>query len=279
MKISRLDNSDKYFESLFARMPESLYKYVSLSEPESFKRLNTLLLESKLYFAPSSAFNDPLDCRIPLQFDGTSLAIGQFWRRHIERAYRGKMTRDDKKKRILELIQKSKSKAGQKELSSFAYKELDKHGIVCLSQHPDSMLMWSYYAAGHSGLALRFKINPAHLSAIGERVVPIEVRYCADFPKINYYDSELQELISAVFGSKSEAWSHEREWRLVARDRIGLVRIPPSMIDGIVMGLQIRPDSEAAIRDLIRKRPFPMDLLRVQHRENSFELELIPSDL
>src|SRR5215510_6368851 len=147
MQITRPRDRDDYVDELYARMPSRLYKYVDLTKPKAMERLRSLLIDSRGYFAPSSSFNDPLDCRIPPQFDGSALAIEHFWKKFVQQhpAIFGNLSKEVRKKRIAELVRNSKTPSGQKKLCERMFKDLDRHGILCLTSHPDSMLMWSYY--------------------------------------------------------------------------------------------------------------------------------------
>ena len=95
-------------------------------------------------------------------------------------------------------------------------------------------------------------------------------------PTLSYYDdSRTFGFIAAMFGTKSHAWKHEEEWRLVLVGQNGYVRIPEEMIDAVVFGMRTSPDHEQTVRTWIRQRSQKADLLRVVHRPKSFELELV----
>jgi len=77
-----------------------------------------------------------------------------------------------------------------------------------------------------------------------------------------------------MLGSKARVWQHEKEWRLVKVSGSGYVRIPPKMIDGVVLGMRIG-DSEKVVREWVNARKSEIELLRVVHKKGSFDLELI----
>jgi hypothetical protein len=80
-----------------------------------------------------------------------------------------------------------------------------------------------------------------------------------------------------VFGTKAEAWAHEQEWRLVLPKHWGNLKVPPEMIDGVVMGMRIQPAVEATVRSWVANRNPKVELLRVVHKPQSFELEVVPA--
>ena len=118
---------------------------------------------------------------------------------------------------------------------------MEKQGIVCLSAHPDGVLMWSHYADGHKGVAIRFKMDPKHLVLLPVLCFFVEVTYTDLFPRLNFFDCDTFDFACSVFGTKAKAWQHEGEWRIVLLDRTGYVSIPPGMVDGVITGPSNRP--------------------------------------
>ncbi|MCZ6561444.1 MAG: DUF2971 domain-containing protein [Deltaproteobacteria bacterium] len=261
--------------SLLERIPPSLYKYSGLSG-KRIEWMRRLIVDSELYFARPSAFNDPLDCRIPPSYDASTLSIKQHWRRVAKRNYPEAKMRSHKRW-IQKIVMDSKTPEGQERLTKRLFKSLDKHGMACFAKDPTNMLLWSYYAEGHSGIAIRFSTALEHLQAIPP-FIPVEVQYATEFPQISYYQSSNNELLATIFGTKSTAWKHEEEWRLVLVNGSGCVRMPPAMIDGVIMGMRIDSKSEDTLHSWVDGREPAIELLRVAHRPNSFELELTPAD-
>jgi Protein of unknown function (DUF2971) len=267
----RFDNEQ--VTALLDRIPTNLYKYSGLSG-ERLGWIQRLLIDSELYFASRTQFNDPLDCQIPPCFDASTLTIERFWADQIKSRVPDE-DRRERKRRLAHYVRLSKTNKGREGLANEVLKPLDEHGIACFSAHPDKMLMWSYYAEGHSGVAIRFKITREYLLEMRSELSPIEIQYHKDFPRIDFYKATVDELIWGILGSKSEDWSHEAEWRLVAPNRTGYMRIPPSMIDAVILGMKIRPEHEAAIRAMAANRKIPTKVLRIRHKPNSFQLEVV----
>ena len=80
-----------------------------------------------------------------------------------------------------------------------------------------------------------------------------------------------------MLGTKSRAWAHEQEWRLVLVGRTGSVRIPAEMINGVLLGMRIDPSNEEAVRGWIAERTPRIELLRVIHKPGSFALDVVPA--
>jgi hypothetical protein len=250
-------------------MPPVFYKYSGLSG-DRLEWMRRLIVQSELYFAPPRAFNDPLDCRIAPNFNASSLVIEQFCRKR-RNYFSG--DRRDYKELIRQTIMDSKTEDGQRRLTERLFETLDQNGIACFAKDPANMLLWSYYAEGHSGIAVRFNMAREHLAS--SQFIPIEVQYSDDFPIISYYISTTNQLLRTLFGTKSLAWKHEEEWRLVLRGTVGYVSLPPSMIDAVVLGMRTDSHTEATIRGWLKDRVPTVELLRVVHRPRSFVLEVV----
>ena len=263
--------------TVLRQLPKSLYKYSPVSDGR-IDRIKRYLLNSKLYFSSMSAFNDPLDCRIPFVFEATDAAAAEYWQT-IADAIPGQSA-EQKKARILELIAQTKDDAGRKRLTDQQFTSLQRHGILSLTKHPDSMPMWAYYGESHSGVVLRLNMSPDILLPLTryEQCVIVPAVYHSDFPKINFYGSDDQK-IHDVLGAKAAAWKHEEEWRIVFINGANRhIAVPPEMIDGVVLGVRTSAEHEAQIREWIAARKAKTDLLRVRNKPHSFELELVPVD-
>lgn len=256
-------------------MPEALYKYSGLSG-RRLGWMQDLIVESKLYFAKPSSFNDPLDCRIPPSYDASALVIEQYWRGFVKQNHPQDKLRNHRKA-IRRMIRASKTPVGQARLKKGFFESVDQNGIACFAKDATNMLLWSYYAEGHSGIAVRFRFAPENLLQMQRLLIPLEVQYQTHFPDINFYSDTNHYLLRTVLGTKAVAWAHEQEWRLVLVGYQGLLRLPLKMIDGVIMGMRIDPDDERSLREWIEKRESKIELLRVSNRPRNFELKIVPA--
>jgi len=272
---TRDEASRTQIDEMMKVLPAQLYRYASLSGERS-ERMRKLLVESKLFCISPSRFNDPLDCKIPHVLEGTKKQIRDYVRGVIKRQDPGLSSGDIKiaAKCLLDEIKTMEWKAA---FDARNQATMNRRGIVSLSTEPDNMLMWSYYADSHKGIAIRF--NMENIAKTSEFLIPIQVKYLHEMPTNNFRGTELNEFgyINTAFGSKSIAWAHEKEWRLVKTTGEGLIDISPDLIDGVILGMNIEPEIEANIRDWIDLRGSPTEWLRVAHKRNSFDLELVPA--
>lgn len=268
--------TDEKSSALQRRIPRVLYRYSSLAG-DHLERVKRLLLHSELYFASYTEFNDPLDCRITLDFKASTLKREHYWRQSAGRFFPG-MPRSQRKAEVSRMVSLSQTAKGREHLQELCFQELAKRGIACLSKPPDSVLMWSYYGDGHKGIAIRFNMDPRQLIGLPGLWFPAEVHYSEKLPCINFYDADAFDLAQGMFGTKAKAWEHESEWRIVLLNRTGIVRIPPRIIDGVILGLRTDEDSERKIRQWVKeRRPVPTEVLRVLNEKDAFALKVVPA--
>ncbi|WP_081494402.1 DUF2971 domain-containing protein [Bradyrhizobium genomosp. III] len=97
-----------------------------------------------------------------------------------------------------------------------------RYKVLCLSERNDSILMWSHYAANHTGVAIRFACLEETDSSW---TVAKPIRYCEQMPRF-VDEEELRALITGqaelrreaiverTIFSKAQEWHYEREWRV-----------------------------------------------------------------
>jgi hypothetical protein len=212
-------------------------------------------------------------CPVHRGFEADPADIEKFWREKWARQGRPARSQEE----LDALIAKSATEGGRQELTKVYYDLLDTYGIACFNSRPDNFLLWSYYAASHSGVAVRFDTGDEFLKQIPQPYLPLKVNYAKDFPRVSLYDSDRLRFVQHTLGTKAEAWQHEEEWRLIAIGRSGITRMPTGMIDGVVLGLRTPSQVESEIRGWIAKAGRKIELMRVRHRANSFALEVVPA--
>lgn len=126
---------------------------------------------------------------------------------------------------------------------------VDRTGIYSLSETARSMLMWSHYAANHTGVCFQFYL-PAGFNEV-QTLLPVE--YGTEMKEISFRDRQ-EEHINA-FRFKSVEWRYEQEWRII---KLGSARkklqIPPDMIKGIIFGAKCPHDQVVRAVEINRKR-------------------------
>jgi hypothetical protein len=263
--------------NLVRQLPPILYKYSGLSGPR-LEWIRDLIVHSRLYFAKPSQLNDPFECRIPPDFEASELAREAYWREAVARQ---RLNPRDRKALIRKMVGLTRTPNGRRKLTEQTYQALDKNGVTCFAPSPCKTLMWSYYGEGHTGVAVRFKTDLDELMRFGQlhgMILPVPVRYQQGFPRIEFYAQDQSERALALVGTKSKDWEHEEEWRFLLPGRSGVMRIPPTMVVGVVLGMRATRTTEAQVRSWAAERSLPLKIDRVVNKPGSFELIVEPGD-
>lgn len=146
-----------------------LYKFISLKQ---FEQVTETLLAQMFYCPTPSELNDPLEGVLGVSAPDTSnikdinqfLKTARFWHKHQGL--------------------------------------INRYRLCSFSKEPDSMLMWSYYSSGHSGICIE-----VDMSEYSHRIK--KVNYVPDLSKID------TSSIEALLTNKLPTWSHEKEYRII----------------------------------------------------------------
>ena len=126
--------------------------------------------------------------------------------------------------------------------------------LVCLSEKPDSLLMWAHYADSHRGFVVKF--HPGNRLFADDEFGKVE--YEARRPEVEDRDQTEKELGRMLF-RKSPDWGYESEWRfvksvntlLLGRRRDGREKhyldLPPDVVEAVYFGHCIPADKRDEI--------------------------------
>lgn len=107
----------------------------------------------------------------------------------------------------------SNLKASIKDVFSF----VDKSGIYSLSQTPLDELLWAHYGYNHTGFCVEYDLDKL-IEYEKNDYVYLDVKYKNSPQAIGLSDIETcsqNKILVKMFGTKSKAWSYEREIRVI----------------------------------------------------------------
>lgn len=161
--------------------------------------------------------------------------------------------------------------------------------VFCVTEVPDSLLMWAHYADSHTGAVLKYRCLPEYDTAL---CVAEPVNYVKDLPEL----ATPEELVASLFGeaiidngkllrtittSKSREWSYEREWRLVAnfenqheleRGYADYPFLPQELIE-ITFGCRIRDSDISELHSLAGQKYPHVSFRQARPHQKSYALE------
>lgn len=194
-----------------------------------FKPISTRLLDtlrtSEVYFASPQDLNDPFDCQLDL---------AKAFKLALESAGRQVTAPEESRWRALavDINQKART-CGVFSLS---------HGAIVGAQ---SHLFWPHYGDSHRGICLSYRIP--HSFVLEQMIGMAPVEYTTDklFSALNKLSfvtkppfEDIEQVITALLTTKSNAWSYEQEFRLVAAEP-GLKTFQREWLIQICFGLRV----------------------------------------
>jgi hypothetical protein len=160
--------------------------------------------------------------------------------------------------------------------------------ILCVSEMPNSIVMWAYYAENHSGMVLGFHDAPCFDSP-WRTARP--VRYVDSIPSL--FDEEslsdtlsgkgrnVSRVMDTVAFTKSKHWEHEREWRIYSgrgrtrgsHEDIGFYAME---LNTVILGCRMSQEERVRTVELVRRRYPAAALLQATPRKETYELAFVP---
>lgn len=162
-----------------------------------------------------------------------------------------------------------------------------KFALACYSEISDNFLMWSHYTSGHQGIVVAFNLKDKFF-AKAENLMPIAYRSERVSASYDKKGLDFDEPEIGLVRTKNLDWSYEKEWRqmfplwtciklhLDAGRVCYFQSLPPTAVSYVILGVRCRRETEAAIRELVRRR----DLRHVRVRravlhERDYRLKIV----
>jgi len=248
--------------------PKLLYKYFSLHklkegdkyyvEGKPTYREERIFTHNEIYFSSPKNFNDPYDCRLPtMSFEASDSEWLNYYSQHLGRAEAEKKIREGQ----------HKDPVHQKEfLIRFQNNKIFKLGILCLSEVPDNILMWSHYAEGHQGFCLQFENTDIRAQ---------KVKYAESYPEANYLLTPQDDQRKFTLLTKSNHWCYEKEWRIIEYHHDpGTSKFPKEKITGVIFGSEMHPKIKQLIRQWIAGREPRINVYEAKKKHRKYGLDI-----
>lgn len=158
------------------------------------------------------------------------------------------------------------------------YKSIRSSGIYSLSKRIDNELMWAYYASGHTGYAIIFDTEVLARSFDHGQwggMYELEMNYSAKLPRFDITKIDRNDTIKALscfVGTKSKAWEHEDEHRLVFYKGGKELKIDYRAIKGFVFGCRMSEEDIDYVMKTFTGRDF--EYYQMELNDDSYRLVL-----
>lgn len=142
--------------------------------------------------------------------------------------------------------------------------------LLCLSETPQSILMWSHYANMHTGLIIAFDTEKPRFNEFGEWMFPVQYPPSHLKPEFDFVMGSsvaaFIESMKCVVATKAMEWSYEKEVRIIvplgavfadlvkdAGRRLEFIRVNEGSIAHVIFGcrcpVQLRTDVMEVLTD------------------------------
>lgn len=220
-----------------------LYKYQPVN-----KLVLSNLVRGQLWYSKPAAFNDPFEFR--LQRNGTARGIREL---RVQNPHLSTAT-------DAELVEKAT------DLYENAIRSM---GVCCFTEVPDSVLMWSHYAASHTGICLGFCGDEGRSESDDALY---RVSYDDRYPSVDFSNVWDREGLAKVLWTKEKAWRHEREWRSIVTEGDQLREYHGSL-NRVVFGLRTAEGDRELVRSILADKS--IDYFCIVRDESRYRLHLM----
>ncbi len=225
--------------------PTRLYKYRAMD-----KHASDLFCRKVMYFNVPSKLNDPFELGPVL--DGSCNQLS--WRKAIfseTHDVHADWTPAEIAAEVDRRAGEYPPSTADLEATFDAYRtRLDEVGMLSASARWDSIVMWSHYAASHTGFCV--ELDPG---ALPSRFEFHPVVYLKHRPNINVFSDRDSANKTAAF-SKNEEWRYEDEWRLVLTPTAELkfpqeIDVPEGFVSGVILGAMMTEEDRTRVLDWV----------------------------
>ena len=136
-----------------------------------------------------------------------------------------------------------------------------------------NMLMWSHYADSHKGVAIGYKFTE---SFIGKYLY--QVKY-SEILSLTKNTTCIEEVIEGYFLNKTQDWSYENEYRIIALSKENTDPFFLDFSEGVeiaevIFGLECAYDQKKVIHTLAKASNPSINFFEIyKNKENIFDLQ------
>lgn len=242
--------------------PHALYRYRPLIDDKlDDERLKPLFVNHQLYFPSRRKLNDPFECVVPSFLDTPPHIFQQFLEEKV-RKFLPNLTCNQ--------IREKAAAIDLERLRQDIQNDVDKVGILSLTEKHDDLLMWSHYANGHRGLCLEFAASVDEAFFRGAQPVVYSDERSIFDPR----QPETKQ-VEIVVLTKSKHWTYELEWRIVEHQKgEGPYKFPAETLTGVIFGCRTSDKDKTKVQRWIHKGGLTPTIYQAKQKRRDFGLEI-----
>lgn len=231
------------------RGKSTLYKFRPYQTEDDRKRVREIIVERKIYFSRASQINDPFDLSPRIEIPTREELIAG-----AERYFRNNPEKSVRRERTIRHLTFCDLPEYIRSVTEKIRGRIENHySIFSLAGNRDHPMLWSHYAAGHSGLCIHFHSNEQSIFGGALRVKYGERR---PMLPIELFSGPERDIFERVLLTKGVFWEYEEEYRWIRFPDTDWSDLPisfkgqhahfhPGALSGISVGARM-PDSDIA---------------------------------
>jgi DUF2971 family protein len=260
-----------------------------------------VLRDLEIYLSPANEFNDPFEFSI--NFDNTNITIEDVKRvlrkdEYFREWCQLNPSEEDPDKRHRDYLShlpeiaeaRISNLPARKELTEKTFQSDVSKGFIigCFSMVDDSILMWSHYSRGHTGIVIEF--DPSSEPFNIPPCLQI-VKYCSLKPVYQHGwqegDVHMQEAFFPIASHKADVWSYEKEVRFIIPNTVSIIRdgrflkIPAKSIMSVTLGFRRPIENKVAINRILQRADLKHVVLKSAYESidgYGIEIQELPND-
>lgn len=242
--------------------PHALYRYRALIDDRfDEERLKPLFVNHQLYFPSRRKLNDPFECVVPSFLDTPPHILQPFLQEKV-RKFRPDLTCAQIREKVATI--------DLEKLRHDIQNDVDKVGILSLTEKRDDLLMWAHYANGYRGLCLEFATSVYEV--FFGRAQPVV--YSDNRPIFDPREPETNQVEKVVL-TKSECWRYELEWRIVEHQNgEGSHEFPAETLTGVIFGCWTSEKDKGKVQRWISEGGLKPAIYQAEQKRRDFGLEI-----
>ncbi|EIC9802240.1 DUF2971 domain-containing protein [Vibrio cholerae] len=249
------------------------------------------LVKNQLWFSTGSSFNDPFDCSVHLPMTWASEAslvnyiihetdtTSKLLRCGCSHNTVAKIIKDT----VSDVIANPSIFDGESAeyFRQLLFGNLQSALVLCLSQDATNNLMWSHYAAWHTGFCIEF--NSTKLLQCLDLYHHAEVNYNSQpYDVLSNLKATAHDRLhpaKQICFMKSPEWRYEREYRLIHKKlsqkevHSTPVSYDPNCVESIYFGMKAKQDSIQDLCEKLKGRGISFFKMRPELSGTKFKLE------
>jgi hypothetical protein len=255
-------------EQMMTSDPKVLYRYRHL-QGKHREWTRRILTDSILYFAKPSELDDPFDCRVQFR---RSLSCQEVKRKSSDllRRYMPQLSRAQRRAKAAKDLKSRDSHGLLPHMTKGLQAEAEKVGVLSLSVSNSDIQLWSLYAAGHTGLCLKFMATDD--TPFFGCAQP--VNYTSKRPVVDLSDPP-EHQVQAFLLTKSTEWKYQEEWRIICPSGgPGNKVFPEELLIGVIFGAEMEAADMEDVIEWVKGRKNVVELYQASLSSDSYSLRI-----